>query len=157
MRRRDEYVEDIAVMLGGYAAEKTFFGDITTGASNDMKQATKLSKSMVTQWGMSDVLGPRVYGEREDMIFLGREITENRDYSESKAELIDKEIDSLIMQGLETAMRIVSEQREAMDRIGAYLMKHETIEREEFSQVVGFPPKNPKAVLKKEKTGEQTV
>ncbi|MBU1034759.1 ATP-dependent zinc metalloprotease FtsH, partial [Patescibacteria group bacterium] len=76
MRSREEYLEDIAMALGGYAAEKTFFGDITTGASNDMQNATRLARNMVTQWGMSDKLGPRIYGEREDMIFLGREIHE---------------------------------------------------------------------------------
>lgn len=157
MKRREEYVEDIAVMLGGYAAEKTFFGDITTGASSDMKNATDLARNMVTQWGMSDILGPRTYGEKEEMIFLGRGAVE-RDYSESRAELIDKEIDILIRNGLDTAMHIVSQQRNAMDNIGAYLVTHETIEREQFSEVVGFPPTNPKAVYKKpEETAAEEV
>ncbi|MCC7522548.1 ATP-dependent zinc metalloprotease FtsH [Candidatus Uhrbacteria bacterium] len=150
MRRRKEYVEDIAMTLGGYAAEKVIFGDLTTGASNDMQQATKLARNMVTQWGMSDALGPRTYGQREDMIFLGREIHETRDYSEDKAVLIDKEIDGLIKQGLETAIEIVSKNRAAMDRIAEHLVKHETIERDEFEKVVGVPPANPKAKLKKE-------
>ncbi len=150
MRRREEYVEDIAMTLGGYAAEKIIFGDLTTGASSDMQNATATARSMVTQWGMSDVLGPRTYGKREDMIFLGREIQETRDYSEDKAVIIDKEIDALINQGLETAMRIIKEQRPAMDRIADHLVKHETIERDEFEKVVGFPPANPKAKLKKE-------
>ncbi|MBM3204601.1 ATP-dependent metallopeptidase FtsH/Yme1/Tma family protein [Candidatus Uhrbacteria bacterium] len=144
MRNRTEYIEDIAVMLGGYAAEKTFFGEVTTGASNDMQQATKLAKNMVTQWGMSDALGPRIYGEREDMIFLGREIHENRDYSESRAELIDTEVDTLIQNGLKTALKIVSEQKEAMDRIANHLVEKETIERDEFAAVVGLPSANPK-------------
>jgi cell division protease FtsH len=152
-RTRTEYVEDIAVMLGGYAAEKTFFGDITTGASNDMQNATKLAKNMVTQWGMSDVLGPRVYGEREDMIFLGREITESRDYSESKAVVIDQEIDALIKDGFVTAMKIISENRSAMDRLCAHLMEKETIEREEFETVVGMEAVNEKSRLKKEPAG----
>lgn len=150
MRRRQEYVEDIAVTLGGYSAEKVIFGDLTTGASNDMQKATGLARSMVTQWGMSDVLGPRTYGKREDMIFLGREIHEERDYSEEKAVLIDKEIDVLIKQGLETATKIITDHRAAMDRIAEYLIKHETIERDEFEKVVGLPPSNPKAKLKKE-------
>lgn len=149
MRNKTEYMEDIAVMLGGYAAEKLIFGDLTTGASSDMQQATKLAKNMVTQWGMSEVLGPRVYGEREDMIFLGREITESRDYSESRAEIIDKEIDALIARGLETAQRIITDHRHAMDNIVEVLMKQETIERDEFTHVVGLPPANPKAALPK--------
>lgn len=149
MRTREEYKEDIAVALGGYAAELTFFGDITTGASNDMQNATKLARNMVTQWGMSDLLGPRTYGERQDMIFLGREIQETRDYSEDKAELIDKEIDRLISDGLTTAKKIVSEQRAAMDRICDHLIKKEIIERDEFEQVVGLPPANPKSSINK--------
>jgi cell division protease FtsH len=144
MRTRTEYVEDLAVMLGGYAAEKTFFGDLTTGASSDMQQVTKLARNMVTQWGMSDELGPRVYGEREDLIFLGRDIHEQRDYSESRAEMIDKAIDLLIKEALATAMKVVSEQREAMDRVAKHLIEKETIERDEFPKVVGFEAKNEK-------------
>jgi cell division protease FtsH len=150
MRRRQEYIEDIAMTLGGYAAEKIIFGDLTTGASNDMQNATALARNMVTQWGMSDVLGPRTYGKREDMIFLGREIHEERDYSEEKAVLIDKEIDVLIKQGLETATKLITDNRKAMDRIAEHLVKHETIERDEFEGVVGIPAVNPKAKLKKE-------
>ncbi|MDP3794148.1 MAG: AAA family ATPase, partial [Candidatus Uhrbacteria bacterium] len=147
MRNRTEYAEDLAVMLGGYAAEKIFFGDITTGASSDMQQATKLVQNMVTQWGMSEKLGPRVYGERQDMIFLGREITESRDYSESKAEIIDQEVDALITQALATATRIIADHKPAMDAMADYLIKNETIERDEFAQVVGLPPANIKNVL----------
>ncbi len=148
MRTRTEYVEDLAIMLGGYAAEKTFFGDLTTGASSDMQQVTKLARNMVTQWGMSDELGPRVYGEQEDMIFLGRDIHENRDYSESRAELIDKEIDRLIKEALATAMRVVNEQREAMDRVAKHLIEKETLERDEFPKIVGFEAKNEKHTKK---------
>lgn len=150
MRTRTDYIEDLAVMLGGYAAEKVFFGDLTTGASNDMQQATKLARNMVTQWGMSESLGPRTYGHREDMIFLGREIHEERDYSESKAEIIDKEIDVLISEAFATAMQLVEKNREAMDRVANHLVKNETIEREQFETIVGFPPANPKSAYKKE-------
>lgn len=150
MRTKTEYQEDIAVMLGGYAAEKTFFGDITTGASSDMKNATSVSRNMVTQWGMSDKLGPRIYGEREEMPFLGKNFSEQRDYSEQRAELIDTEIDSLISEALKTALDLVSKHREAMDKIADHLIKHETIEREEFAEIVGMPPVNPKSVYKHE-------
>ncbi|MDO8583579.1 MAG: ATP-dependent zinc metalloprotease FtsH [bacterium] len=147
MKNRQEYREEIAVMLAGYAAEKIFFGDITTGASNDMQQATKLARSMVTQWGMSDVAGPRTYGEHEEMIFLGREIGENRDYSESRAEMIDKEVDALISEGLKKAQEIINGHKDAIDRIVDHLIEKETIEREEFTKVVGLPPANPKSAL----------
>ena len=148
MRRREEYQEDLAVMLGGYAAEFAFFGDITTGASSDMKNATRLARNMVTQWGMSPELGPRVYGEREDMIFLGREIHENRDYSESKANTIDVEIDRLINEGLAKAKELIANNRDAMDRIVEKLIVVETLEREAFNQAIGLPPANAKNVLK---------
>jgi cell division protease FtsH len=149
MKKREEYVEEIAMAMGGYAAEKIIFGDITTGASNDMQQATGLARNMVTQWGMSELLGPRSYGRREDMIFLGREIHEERDYSESKAEIIDKEIDILIKNGLATAQDIITKHRDAMDRIANYLTTHETIEREQFAEIAGMPPANAKNVIKK--------
>jgi len=157
MRNKTEYEEDITVMLGGYAAERTFFGDLTTGASNDMQNATKLARNMVTQWGMSDILGPRTYGEREDMIFLGKEIHENRNYSESKAEMIDKEIDALIHKGLETAMKLISENKAVMDRIAEHLTKNEIIERDAFEKVVGMPAANPKSRMKSEETAPKNA
>ena len=160
MRTSTEYKEDLAVMLGGFSAEKIIFGDLTTGASNDMQQATKLARNMVMQWGMSSELGPRTYGEREDMIFLGREIHENRNYSESKAEKIDKEIDVLISEALKTAMSIIEENRDAMDRIAEHLIENEILERENFSKIAGMPPLNPKSVYKPyddEKKGEEKV
>ncbi len=148
MRRLSEYKEDIAVMLGGYAAEQEFFGEITTGASNDMQQATRLARSMVTQWGMSEKLGPRTYGAKEEMIFLGREIHENRDYSESKALVIDDEIDHLIQEGLQTARAIIKNHRDAMERIAVKLLEKETLEREAFLEAVGLPPANLKNIIK---------
>jgi len=143
MRRREEYLEDLAVMLGGYAAEKIIFGDITTGASSDMKSATQLARSMVTQWGMSKELGPRIYGEQEDMIFLGRNIHENRDYSEKIAEKIDKEIDDLINHGLDTATKIISENKTIMDRVSQKLLEVETMERDVFLESVQILSANP--------------
>lgn len=147
MRRRKEYLEDLAMTLGGYAAERLVYGDVTPGASNDMQNATRLAKTMVTQWGMSDALGPRAYGEHSEMIFLGREISEHKDYSESKAELIDKEIDALIQGGLASATALLTQHRATLDRLAEYLVKHETIERDEVERIVGFPPANAKNAL----------
>jgi len=147
MRRRGEYLEDLTVLLGGFAAEKAFFDDITTGASSDMKQATRIARSMVTQWGMSDLLGPRVYGEQEDMIFLGREIHENRDYGEETAKKIDTEIDALIGKALADAKALLLEHRAAVERVADALMEKETLERDAFYAVVGIPPANPKNAL----------
>jgi cell division protease FtsH len=142
MKTSEEYREEIAVMLGGYAAEQLTFGDITTGASNDMKQATRLARSMVTQWGMSEKLGPRTYGVQEDMIFLGREIHENRDYSDEKAIVIDQEIDKIIKHGLDTAKKLIQTNSEAMDRVAERLLAKETLEREAFHEAIGMPPAN---------------
>jgi len=103
---------------------------------------------MVTQWGMSDTLGPRTYGEHEDMVFLGRDFNENRNYSEARAEMIDKEIDQLISDALKTAMTLVEQNIDAMDRIANHLMEKEILEREEFSEIAGMPPKNPKSIYK---------
>lgn len=148
MRTRAEYLEDIAMALGGYAAEKVFFGDITTGASSDMKNATRVARNMVTQWGMSDAMGPRIYGAQEDMIFLGREIHENRDYSDAVAIKIDQEIDAIIANGLKVATEIISNNKDAMTRVAEDLIKKETLEREEFYKILGIPPSNPKNILK---------
>ena len=151
MRRRAEYVEELSMMLGGYAAEQIIFGDVTTGASSDMKETTSLARNMVTQWGMSTEMGPRVYGDREDMIFLGRSVHENRDYSEKVAEKIDSEIDILISDALQRAKDIITENREAMDRVSIKLLEVETLEREAFMEVIAIPPANAKNILKKEK------
>lgn len=154
MRKREEYTEDMAAMLGGYAAEQIIFGDITTGASSDMQNATSLAKNMVTQWGMSAALGPRVYGEREDMIFLGRNIHENRDYSEKVAEKIDIEVDKLISEALERARSIINENRVAMDRVAEKLLEKETMERDAFLEAVQLPSANPSHDLEKAKKGK---
>ncbi|MCW1891667.1 MAG: ATP-dependent zinc metalloprotease FtsH [Candidatus Uhrbacteria bacterium] len=148
MHTREEYLEDIATMLGGYAAEEIYFGQTTTGPSSDMKEVTKLARKMVTQWGMSETLGPRVYGEQEDMIFLGREIHENRNYSEKIAELIDTEVNGIINRALNTARDIIKTHRENIDRVVDILLEKETLEREAFYEAVGIPPANPGNVLK---------
>jgi len=142
MRTREEYLEDISVMLGGYAAEKLIFKDITTGASNDMQNATKTARNMVTKWGMSSELGPRVYGVQEDMIFLGRDIHENRDYSESTAEKIDLEINKLIQQSLIRTQEILQQNHDALKRVAEKLIITETLERQNFLDIVQIPPAN---------------
>jgi len=147
MRTRLEYTEDLAVMLGGYAAEQTIFGDITTGASNDMQNATRLARNMVTQWGMSKELGPRTYGTHSDMIFLGREIHENRDYSEQKAMIIDQEIDRLIKEAFDLALSLVTKNRSGMDNVANKLLEVETLERDAFAKAIGITAANPKNIF----------
>ncbi|OGL59260.1 cell division protein FtsH [Candidatus Uhrbacteria bacterium RIFCSPLOWO2_12_FULL_46_10] len=132
---RSEFVDDLAVMLGGYATEKEIFGEVTTGAANDLKQATRLARRLVTEYGMSS-LGPRTFGEKEEMIFLGREITEQRDYSESVAAIIDKEVNSFLRRAQITAKKIITGKKEQLEKIAEQLLKKETLEREEFEALL---------------------
>ncbi len=136
LHSRAEFIDDLAVMLGGYAAEKIIFGDITTGASNDLQRATQLARSLVTQYGMSEKLGPRTYGQKDEMIFLGREIHERRDYSEQAAEAIDGEVTSFIASAFQTADRLIREQKEKLEKIVAGLFEKETLERAEFEALM---------------------
>lgn len=132
LHSKSEFIDDLAVFLAGYITEKEIFGEVTTGASNDLKQATDLARKLVTQFGMSEALGPRTFGEREELIFLGREIKEQKDYSEKIAELIDKEINKLIADASRTAKEITTKMRPKLNDIAELLLKKETIEREEF-------------------------
>ncbi|NCF74893.1 MAG: ATP-dependent zinc metalloprotease FtsH [Xanthomonadaceae bacterium] len=132
---RSKFIDELAVLVGGYISEKINFGEVTTGATNDLQQATKLCKRMITEFGMSKKLPPRTYGEQEEMIFLGREIHEQRDYSEKTAEIIDSEIFELINNACATAEKIIKENKEKMEKIVKILLKKETIEREEFDSL----------------------
>jgi cell division protease FtsH len=137
MHSRSEFVDELAMMLGGYATEKQIFGDITTGASNDLARATKLATDIVTKYGMSDKMGPRTYGERDELVFLGKEIHESRDYSEKTAQEIDEEVLKLLKSALETANKIIKENVRTVEKIVTELVEKETIEKEEFEQLVG--------------------
>ena len=129
----------LAMAMGGRAAEELIFGEITTGASNDLEQATNIARMMVTRFGMSKKLGPRTFGKRDELVFLGREISEQRDYSDSVAEQIDDEVQSLIGGAYDTAMRILKEYRPNLDRVSEYLLENETIEGENFADIFESP------------------
>ena len=109
---RSKFTSDLAGLLGGRAAEELFIGDITTGAGNDLERATKLARKMVTEYGMSEKLGPLTFGHREELVFLGREISEQRNYSEQVAESIDEEVRRLVETAHQTARSILTEHRE---------------------------------------------
>jgi cell division protease FtsH len=129
-------------LLGGRAAEELVFDDITSGASNDLERVTRMARSMVTRLGMSNQLGPMVYGQKEELIFLGREISEQRDYSEAVAEKIDSEVRNLVNEAYDRARQILIEYREKLDAVAKRLLEVETITREEFETI--FPPPYPK-------------
>jgi len=132
---KSEFIADLAVLLAGYVTEKETFNELSTGASNDLKEATKLARRMIMEFGMSEVMGPRTFGKREDMIFLGREITEQRDYSEKVAEMIDKEISKFIENAQATALELIRKKKNKLEEIVASLMAKETIERDEFKAI----------------------
>jgi cell division protease FtsH len=132
--------------LGGRAAEEIVFGEITTGASSDLSRVTEIARSMVTRWGMSEKLGPMTFGKKEELIFLGKEIAEQRDFSEAVAEQIDEEVRGLVQAGHETALRILTEHRDKLEAVARKLIEVETLGMEEFEAVyVGETPSEPPA------------
>ncbi len=131
----------IASTLGGRVAEEVVFGEVTAGASNDLQRVTQIARLMVTQYGMSDDLGLRVYGQKQEMVFLGREISEQRDYSDAIAELIDIEVRQLIDQQYAEARRILLENRDVLDRVALALLEAETLEADEFVAVIEGAPR----------------
>jgi len=136
---RKKLLADLTGLLGGRAAEELVFDDITSGASNDIERVTQLSRMMVTRLGMSETLGPMVYGQKEELIFLGREISEQRDYSEAIAEQIDREVRKLVNEAYERARAILREHRDALDQIATRLLEVETISRDEFEKLFPSP------------------
>lgn len=144
MHFRQEYIDEMAMMLGGYAAEQEIFGDITTGPSSDLEKATKLARNIVTRFGMSTKMGPRTYGQRDDLVFLGKDMGTKRDYSEKAAEEIDAEILGLVNSALQTAKDIIRSHRDKIDTIVGILLEKETIEKEEFEMLIGPAKKAPK-------------
>jgi cell division protease FtsH len=128
-----DYLEKrLAMTLGGHAAEELIFGHMSTGPSDDIAKVTKLARSMVTRYGMSEKLGPRTFGQKEELIFLGREISEQRDYSERLAEEIDEEVREIIDRAHEVARTIVRENRPKLDQLATKLLEVETLEGEEL-------------------------
>lgn len=136
LKSYSEFIDDMAVLLGGYSSEKIFFKEVTTGASNDLKRVTETAKRLVTQFGMDEKLGPRTFGEKEEMIFLGKEIHERRDYSEKTAELIDEAISEYISQAQKTATKLINDHKDKMEKIVAVLLERETIEKDEFEKIM---------------------
>lgn len=135
LHKRAEFLDDMAVMLGGFIAEKETFGDVTTGASDDLRKCTRLARELVTRYGMSDVLGPQVFGEPQEMVFLGREIHEQRNYSERTAEAIDAEVHTLVSRAMEVARGIIQKEKTFLDKVAGILLEKETIEKEEFAAI----------------------
>jgi cell division protease FtsH len=139
---RKKILANLAYALGGRVAEELVFDDITSGASNDIEQVTRMARTMVTRLGMSGSLGPLQYGQKEEMIFLGREISEQRDYSEAVAEKIDAEVRKIVEESYELARKLLTQYRSNLDDVARKLLEVETLTRDEFEVI--FPPPNPK-------------
>lgn len=135
---RRKLFADMVGLLGGRAAEELVFDDITSGAANDLERVTQLARTMVTRLGMSETLGPLVYGKKEELVFLGKEIAEQRDYSEAVAEQIDAEVRQLVNRAYTEAKSILEKYRDKLDAIAQRLLEVETLTREEFEAI--FPP-----------------
>ncbi len=151
---RSQFEDRLAATLGGHAAEKLVFGEMSTGAENDIEVATNIARKMVKEYGMSERLGPVALGHKEELVFLGREIGEQKNYSEKVAEAIDEEIRTLIDDAYKTAIRVLTEKREVLDRLADYLVREETVEGETLERIftgdlgdgakpLGSPPSPP--------------
>lgn len=139
-RSKTQMEEEIIVLLGGRVAEKIVLDDISTGASNDIERATDLARSMVTRYGFSEKLGPIVYGHDNSEVFLGRDYSQGRNYSENVAGEIDGEIRELIDTGYENAKQILLNHRDQLDKVAHYLMEHEKIDGEDFYKLMNGEP-----------------
>lgn len=137
MKTKNEFKDEIAMLLGGRMAEKIYFKDVTTGASSDLERATAEARAMVTRYGMSENLGLRTYGKSEEMVFLGKEIHEQRNYSEKMAEAIDNEINILIEEAAERAEAIIKDKKDKLEELVKVLLEKEIVEKEEFIALMG--------------------
>ncbi len=132
-----EYIEGrLAILMGGRAAEELIFNELTTGAGNDIEQATKIARKMVCEWGMSDVLGPMTFGKKNEEIFLGREIQSHRDYSESTARMIDEEVVRIVRKAQSRAQHVLKDNIEHLHNLSKALLEHETINGDEVLTVM---------------------
>ncbi len=150
LHSKSEFVADLAVSLGGYATEKMIFNELTTGASNDLKVATNLARKLVTVYGMSETLGPMTFGNPHEMIFLGKDIAEHKNYSEKVAAKIDEEISGFIDRAFRTASEICKKHHKHLKIIADRLIEKETIEREDFEELMS-------EIIPKEKLYKKTT
>jgi cell division protease FtsH len=142
---RDQMLANIAMLFGGRVAEEIFVGNISTGASNDFERATQIARDMVTRYGMSDALGPMVYGENEGEVFLGRSVTTHKNISETTMQKVDAEIRRILDEQYAVATKILTEGRSKVEAMTAALLEWETIDSDQIADIMaGIPPRPPK-------------
>jgi cell division protease FtsH len=144
---KQELKQQITGIMGGRAAEEIVFGDVTSGAENDIQRATQMARRMVTQWGMSEKLGTVTMGHKEELVFLGRDLGEQRNFSEEVAQLIDEEVRSMIKEACETAKGILTEHRASMELIVQRLRIEETIDAAQLDAILVGPQPDARASL----------
>lgn len=150
------YLDQLAVLLGGYATEKEIFGEVTTGASNDLERATDIARKLVTRFGMSN-LGPMTFGKADGSIFLGRDIQEHKNYSEQIAEKIDEEVRILIEGAFERSKQIIKEERAKLEIIVKELIEKETIEKDRFQELMGIQDEKEEPSVEKNEIKKEAV
>src|SRR5678816_4356444 len=144
-RYKDEMLANISMLFGGRVAEELFVGNVSTGASNDFERATHIARDMVTRYGMSDLMGPMVYGENEGEVFLGRSITRTVNMSEETMRKVDGEIRKIIDQQYAVARKLLEDNRDKVEAMAAALLELETIDSDQIDDLMsGRPPRPPK-------------
>jgi cell division protease FtsH len=136
---KESLLNEIAIMMGGRVAEEVVFGQITTGAGNDIERATELARKMVCEWGMSERMGPLTFGKREEMIFLGREIAQHQDYSEQTAVEIDREVKQIVMTNYEKAKMLIKERIAILHALAKALLDEEVLDASQIDAIVSGP------------------
>jgi cell division protease FtsH len=137
LQDRSYYEAMMAMALGGHVAEEMIFGEMTTGAHDDIGKVTQIARNMVTQWGMSSRMGPRTFGRRQSMVFLGRDISEERDYSERTAQEIDDEVRRIIDEAHARCRAVLGEHRDKLAELAELLVESETVEGDDLLRVLG--------------------
>jgi cell division protease FtsH len=142
---KNRILDTLAVLFGGRIAEEIFMHQMTTGASNDFERATDMARKMVTQWGMSDALGPMVYGENDGEVFLGRSVTTHKNVSEATMQKVDEEIRRIIDQQYALARGLIEANRDKIEAMTKALLEWETIDADQINDIMaGLPPRPPK-------------
>ena len=143
---RDYLLNRLVVMFGGRAPENVVFGDVTTGGGDDLKQATRLARRMVCEWGMSEALGPMTFRQGEEHVFLGREMTEQKDFSEHTARLIDEEVQHIVQAMEQRAVHLLEQHQDKLETLATALLEHETLEIDEVERLLGVESTHPEAL-----------
>ena len=140
LHSKDYFIDELSVLLAGYVSEALTFGTVTTGASNDLDRATNIARGLVTRYGMSE-LGPRTFGHKEEMVFLGREIHEEKNYSEKMAEAIDNQVSKFIADAYQVTEKTLRDKKDMLEKISGVLLEKETIEQDDYNKLLGIEKK----------------